>query len=499
MLFTTFLSLSLACTITISSAQNASEIKEQLALEGIPALIHGDSGYIAASQAYNLRYTVEPIAIAYPTTSEQISTVVITGADQKLNVVARSGGHSYIANGLGGTNGSLVVDLSQMKNITVDLETGNAIIEPGNRLGDVALALNDAGRGLPHGRCTYVGIGGHSGFGGWGFASRMWGMTLDNIISATVVLANGSIVTASEDLNSDLYWAIRGSSASFGIVSSLEFHTHPVPSSATAFEFTWEMDIPTASAAFSAFQSWALNGSSIPPEFGGEIGFLKGQAYGQVEFAFLGNYFGPDDKFNETIAPFFGTLPTPDYANVTQGTWIEALTAIAAGNMNTSTQPDSNDTFYAKSLMAPESVPLTNDSMTALVTYLAEVGYNSSDFWHVEVELYGGSQSVINQIGLNDTAFAHRDTLFTFQPYASSPNLLPPYPDSGFDFVDGMVDSLTSHMPDDWQWGAYPNYIEDRLPDWQTRYYGSHYDHLRVLKAEFDPTDMFRFPTSIEE
>ncbi|KAF8824686.1 glucooligosaccharide oxidase [Lentinula edodes] len=488
----------LMVSFAFSFAQNATELKLQLAAGNVEALFQDDAGYVAASQPYNLRYIVEPIAIAYPESVEQISTVVKAGVNQTLKVVARSGGHSYIANGLGGTNGSLVVDLSQMKNITVDTVTGNAIIEPGNRLGDVALVLNDAGRGLPHGRCTYVGIGGHSGFGGWGFASRMWGMTLDNVLSATVVLANGSIVTASEDSNPELYWGIRGSSASFGIVASLEFRTYAVPSSATAFEFIWEMDIPTASNAFMEFQSWALSGN-VPLEFGGEIGFLKGLAYGQVQFAFLGNYFGPADSFNSTIAPFFDKLPIPNTTNVTQGTWIEALTAIAAGNMNTTVLPDTNDTFYAKSLMAPQLSPLTNASMIALVTYLAEVGFNNSDFWHVEVELYGGNQSVINQVDLNDTAFAHRDTLFTFQPYASSPNLLPPYPNSGFEFVDGMISSLTSNMPSDWEWGAYPNYIDDRLPDWQRRYYGSHYDRLQLFKSLVDPFDTFHFPTSIEE
>jgi hypothetical protein len=492
--------LLLACAwFTSSLAQNATQLREQLAAQNITALFQSDAGYSAASTAFNLRYTVRPIAITYPTSVQQISAVVKAGAEQKLNVVARSGGHSYIANGLGGTNGSLVVDLSQMKNITVDPVTKNAVIEPGNRLGDIALTLNDAGRGLPHGRCTYVGIGGHSGFGGWGFASRMWGMTLDNVISATVVMANGSIVTVSEDSNSELYWGIRGSSASFGIVASIEFHTFAVPSSGTGFEYLWEMDIPTASNAFIEFQSWALSGS-VPTDFGGEIAFLKGSSYGTVEFAFLGAYFGSAESYNATVTPFLSKLPSnPILANVTQGTYIEALTAIAVGNMNTTTQPDSNDTYYAKSLMAPMNVPLTNVSMTALVTYLAEVGFNSSDFWHVEVELYGGNGSAINQVPLNDTAFAHRNTLFTFQPYASSPNLLPPYPNSGFGFVDGMVSSLTSNMPSDWQWGAYPNYIEDRLPDWQQRYYGSHYDRLQLLKASVDPFNRFQFPTSIEE
>ncbi|KAE9390602.1 glucooligosaccharide oxidase [Gymnopus androsaceus JB14] len=490
--------LALAC-FSFSSAQNTTtELRQQFAAQNITALFANDAGYTAARQAYNLRYTVLPIAITYPTTVEQISTVVKAGAEQNLNVVARSGGHSYIANGLGGTNGSLVVDLSKMTNIIVDPVTFNALIETGNRLGDIALILNDAGRGLPHGRCTYVGIGGHSGFGGFGYAGRMWGLTLDNVLSATVILANGSVVTVSESSNPELYWGIRGSSASFGIVASIEFRTFAVPPEATAFEYVWEMDIATASNAFIEFQTWALSGD-VPAEFGGELFFLKGSEYGQVEFAFLGNYYGPADSFNSTIAPFFSTLPTPAIANITQGTWIEALAATAVGDLNTTTQPDSNDTFYAKSLMAPQDVPLTNASITAMVTYLAQEGFNSTDFWHVEVELYGGIASSINKVSLNDTAFAHRNTLFTFQPYASSPNLLPPYPSTSFGFVDGMISSLTSNMPSDWNWGAYPNYIEDRLPHWQERYYGSHYERLQALKSSVDPRDTFRFPTSIQE
>ncbi|KIK60152.1 hypothetical protein GYMLUDRAFT_97267 [Collybiopsis luxurians FD-317 M1] len=482
-------------------AQNTTGLREKLASQNIAALFRNDTGYAAANTGYNLRISVEPIAITFPTTVQQISSVVIAGVEQHLRVVARSGGHSYIANSLGGTDGALVVDLSQMKNITVDPHTKNAVVETGNRLGDIALALNEAGRGIPHGRCPYVGIGGHSGFGGWGMASRMWGLTLDNILSTTLVLANGSIVTASEDSNPELFWGIRGSSASFGIVSSIEFRTFPVPPSGTMYEYLWDMDIPTATNAFISFQQWALSGT-LPLTFGGEIGFLKGSSYGRVQFVFFGGYFGPAETFNETVAPFLDTLPsTPDLANVTQGNWIETLSALAlgVGNLNTSTQPDTNDTFYAKSLMAPMDVPLTNASMGAMVKYLAEVGFNRTGFWQVEVELYGGKGSAINQVPLNKTAFAHRNTLFTFQPQASSADHLPPYPESGFGFVDGMVTSITSNMPENWNWGAYPNYIEDRLPNWQRRYYGPHYDRLKLLKGLVDPLDRFQFPTSIGE
>jgi FAD/FMN-containing dehydrogenase len=93
-----------------------------------------------------------------------------------------------------------------MTNISVNATTGIATIQTGNRLGDVALALNNAGRALPHGTCPYVGIGGHSGHGGFGFTSRMWGLALDTIVRATVILANGTILTTSESQHNDLFW-----------------------------------------------------------------------------------------------------------------------------------------------------------------------------------------------------------------------------------------------------------------------------------------------------
>lgn len=138
------------------------------------------------------------------------------------------------------------------------------------------------------------------------------------------------------------------------------------------------MDIPTASNAFIEFQSWVLSGL-LPIEFGGELIMLKGSAYGQIELGFFGDYFGSWDSFNDTVNPYLSQLPTPESTNITQGSWIEILAATAVGNLNTTTQPDASDTFYAKSLMAPEDVPLTNASMVAVVTYLAEVGFNNSD------------------------------------------------------------------------------------------------------------------------
>lgn len=93
-----------------------------------------------------------------------------------------------------------------MTAVSYDSGSELASVQSGIRLGDLALALNDHGRAIPHGRCTYVGIGGLAGHGGFGYTSRMWGLTLDVIDSVEVVLADGSILTASERENAELFW-----------------------------------------------------------------------------------------------------------------------------------------------------------------------------------------------------------------------------------------------------------------------------------------------------
>ncbi|KAL0576787.1 hypothetical protein V5O48_005195 [Marasmius crinis-equi] len=481
-----------------STCDSTTNLQAQLARDGVRAVFPDDVEYANATKAYNLRFTVLPVAVTFPNDTQQVASVVKAGSLHDLRVVARSGGHSYIANGVGGKNGSLVVDLSALKRISFDPATNTAVIEPGNRLGEVATTLNEAGRAIPHGRCSFVGFGGHSGFGGWGFASRMWGLTLDNVKSATIVLANGTAAEVSNNQHSELFWAVRGSSASFGIVTSLTMNTFAVPPLGTFFQYAWDMDVDQATQAFVSFQKFATD-SALPNTFGGELGVLKGNAKGRVTVVLLGSHYGTVEEFNRTVDPFFSTQPSPNSATVTSGTWIEVVTAGAAGSLNTTGVEMPRDTFYAKSLMTPEDGPLlTEVAMNAMMKYLAEDGFDSNTFWHVEIEIYGGRSSAINAVPLDDTAFGHRNTLFTFQPYASTGNSLPPFDDSIFNFVDGMVSSITDNMPSDWAWGAYANYIDARLEDWQHRYYGQHYEKLQALKGIVDPDNTFQFPTSIE-
>ncbi|KAJ7780277.1 glucooligosaccharide oxidase [Mycena maculata] len=488
--------LTLASVLLGTAAQSVTVLQQDLLASSVSAVYPTDANYSTVTLAYNRRFTLDPLAIAYPTTPQQVAAAVRAGVAQNMEVVARSGGHSYIANGLGGVNGSLVVDLSQMKAVTVRPSNNTAVIETGNRLGDIALALNAAGRALPHGTCSYVGIGGHSGYGGFGFTSRAWGLTLDTIKSATVVLANGTIVAASSTVNTDLFWAIRGASPSFGIITSIEVQTFPAPQSAIVFQYGWEsLDIATASNAIASFQTFAA--SNIPPEFGAELVFSAGPSSSHVAFGWTGAFYGNASDFNSTIAPYLKTLPAPSTTTISPGSYINSVSVLAGEALNTSTAVESPDTFYTKSLMTPSGSPMSAAAIEAFVTYMAVQGFQSNTAWFVEVELYGGSNSAINAVPLDSTAFAKRDTLFTIQFYASSSDHAPPYPAAGFTFMDGMVASIIENSPSNWSYGAYLNYADNMLANATSLYYGSHYPRLQSIKAAVDPQDTFRFPIGV--
>ncbi|KAF8996574.1 glucooligosaccharide oxidase [Hymenopellis radicata] len=478
-----------------------SDLENGLGGAGIFAVFSDDPGYSEASAAFNLRYDFKPAAVAFPSTTEQVSAAVALGASDNYQVVARSGGHSYIANGLGGKSGVLVIDLSNMTSITYDSATELATLQTGLRLGDVALALNDNGRALPHGSCPYVGIGGHAAGGGFGFTSRMWGLTLDTIQELEVVLANGTVATASNDVNADLFWAMRGAAPSFGITTKMIMKTSPVPDYAIIFQYSWSLNATAAGAAFVSFENFLF--TDIPPEIGMELVLYRGSESGLVGISLSGGYYGESEAtLDATLAPLLAQLPPYDSRTLSgDGTYIGTVSVLGDGTISTHNAKDVNDTFYAKSLMTPESEIITLEAATAFMTYLANEGYESGTSttnWFIQPEVYGGSNSKINAVDDDATSFGSRNSLLTIQFYASSFDYAPPFPDAGFDFLDGMVASITDNMRDGWDYGAYYNYPDDRLDNWQSLYYRGHYSRLESLKTTYDPNGVFKFPLTVE-
>jgi hypothetical protein len=170
----------------------------------------GHVNYVIHTTPWNLRCQPKPLALVYANTADDVAAVVKLAAQYGIPIQPRSGGHSYASYSLGGTSGSLVVDLAAMDKVVVDQKTWRATIGPGTRLKGVTDGLLKQGkRTIAHGVGLQVGMGGHATVGGQGPLARMYGLTIDHVVEMEVVLADGSIVRASATENSDLFWVMN--------------------------------------------------------------------------------------------------------------------------------------------------------------------------------------------------------------------------------------------------------------------------------------------------
>src|ERR1700726_4667942 len=185
-----------------------------------------DADYDAARALYNGMIDKRPRLIARCVDAADVIAAVNFGRDQGLLVAIRGGGHS--GPGLGSCNDGLVVDLSMMKSVRVDPANRTVGVDAGCTSGDVDHATHAFGLAVPFGIVSATGVAGLTVGGGTGYLTRKYGLTIDNLLEADVVLANGRFVTASKSRHPDLFWAVRGGGGNFGIVTSFLFRACPV-------------------------------------------------------------------------------------------------------------------------------------------------------------------------------------------------------------------------------------------------------------------------------
>ncbi|MHC4529295.1 MAG: FAD-binding oxidoreductase, partial [Planctomycetota bacterium] len=185
-----------------------------------------DEGYDATRKVYNGMIDRRPRLIARCVDVADVITAVNFGRENGLLVAIRGGGHN--AGGLGICDDGLVIDLSCIKYTRVDPASRTVRVGGGCSWVDVDHATHPFGLAVPTGVISTTGVGGLTLGGGLGHLTRKYGLTIDNLLSADVVLADGSFVTASEHENEDLFWAIRGGGGNFGVVTSFLFRAHPI-------------------------------------------------------------------------------------------------------------------------------------------------------------------------------------------------------------------------------------------------------------------------------
>jgi len=436
----------------------------------------GAAGFADAARVYNQRYDgVLPQAVARPLDARDVASAVRFLVDAGTRLRVRSGGHSFA--GYSTLSDGVVLDLSQLRHVDFDRRTRTATIGPGAQLIDVYAALNAHGVTIPAGSCPSVGLGGHALGGGMGLAGRAFGLTCDNVISARVVTADGSLRKVDRHSDPDLLWGLRGGGGgNFGVVTQMTVRVHPIPSAVSWFVVDWPWS--SAGAALDAWLHWAPH---VDPRL---TSVFHLESAPRVRVA--GQYMGPASDLGGLLAP----LQAAPGAGISSGAqdyfglmvrWAGCLGQPLQSCHTTGTRPGgtlSRASFRAKSDYLEK--PLRSAGRSVLINAIAaRSGHPGSGA--ILFDSYGGA---INHVDPNATAFVHRGDICCIQ-YLS------------YNGGDSWLDQTHSAMRPYVSGGAYQNYIDPDLRDWRDAYYGRNYSRLVALQRRVDPHHYFDFPQAI--
>jgi FAD binding domain/Berberine and berberine like len=450
-------------------------------------VVRGEAGYDQARVLFDTRFdAVRPRAVAFCESLQDVERTVHWARKHKVRIVPRSGGHSY---GGYSTTSGVIVDVSRLSKVSVDARQ-RAAVGAGTRLIDVYDRLWQRRLTVPAGTCPTVGIAGVALGGGIGFAARRFGLTCDNLLEATVVLANGTAVTCNAREHPDLYWALRGGGGgNFGIVTRFVFRTHPVGQVATySLEWPWS-DARRVVAAWQRIAPHAPDGLFCVLNLN-----AAGGAAPRITSA--GQFFGSADRLRALVKPL-ADAGTPSRFTVTSRTYMDAARMWAGCSGTTAEchlQPQGQlgrSTFKGASDFVNRGKPLSTRGIDTLVRQIEARRSAGPGSGIVLLDSYGGA---INRVSKGATAFVHRDALCSLQYLAYWDATDPPaVAAANLHWLRGFRAAMSSFVSG----FAYQNYIDPDLQTWRHAYYGSNFARLVAVKRRYDPGNVFRFRQSI--
>jgi FAD/FMN-containing dehydrogenase len=478
-------------TTTTSSATSASVrdwAKLASSLQG--TLVQPSSpAYGVDRLLYNSKFTdLFPRAIAYCASADDVARCVDFVASHDVKLAARSGGHSYA--GYSSCNG-LVIDVSRLAGITVDTTANTARVGTGAQLIDVYNEIGSHDRLLPGGSCPTVGIAGLTLGGGIGVFARRYGMTCDNLRSVSLVTADARHVTADRTHHSELFWASQGGGGgNFGIVTSFEFDVHPMPEVTL---FTLQYPWAAADTMLHAWQEWI---GSTPDELWSNCQLLSQGQYGYLAQV-AGVYCGSPSALASLLSPLRSAIATaPTYSFNGSNAYLAAMeieagcSGLTIAACHVAPQGElARSAYSAKSSYVDG--PMTSEQVSSVIAAVERLSDEAPYLGGgLAFDAYGGA---INAVKPGDTAFVHRDKLACIQAtYSWSTSSTASEIDAGAKWLTWLGAEVFTPST-----GAYQNYIDPTLADWQRAYYGSNLERLVKTKKYYDPENRFHFAQSI--
>ena len=309
----------------------------------------------------------------------------------------------------------------------------------------------------------------------------MWGTALDHVLEVEVVTADGQIRTANQEENSDLFWALRGAGASFGIITSFTVRTQPEPGDVV--EYTYGFDFGKQSDMGPVYEAWQklINDPDLDKRYSS---LFIAQPLGAL---ITGTFFGTKEEYDATGIQ--EKLPSGGALDINVMDWLGSLAHIAEKEglaiSNLPTQ------FYSKSLAFREQDAMSHDTITSLFDYLGSTDPGTL-VWAVIWDSEGGA---INEVPVAETSYPHRDKLFMYQSYVIG---IPTLTDTTRKFAEGMHDIIQKGSPN--ANTRYAGYVDPELgrTEAQQTYWGDNLPQLRKVKAKYDPSDLFHNPQSVD-
>jgi FAD/FMN-containing dehydrogenase len=439
-------------------------------------ILPGDPTYDEARTVFNAMIDRRPAAIARCVTTEDVVAAVDFARERELDLAVRCGGHSVA--GLSVCDAGLVVDLAGLKKIEVDPGLRTARVGGGVLWGELDAATQEYGLHTPGGRVTTTGVGGFTTGGGYGWTSSKHGLTCDNLVSAEVVLADGSVVTASEEENEDLFWGIRGGGGNFGVVTEFELRLHPLGPIVLAGLALWPIE-----RAPEVLRGWRDYVDEAPDELSSACvvvtappeEFVPEHLRGRTALGMAVLYVGDVEEGAPVVQPLKDLGPDLDHIEPMPYTAFQAALDPLA--------PKGFRSYWRGEYMGA----LPDEAIETFLEHGTTLTEAAKPLSQMVVFRIGQGVSAVPE---EATAFSHRDASYIFHPIAvwSDPADDARHIAAGRAFAEAMRPFSTG--------GAYLNFTPEsnRVRD---AFGEEKYERLVALKDRYDPGNLFRLNQNI--
>lgn len=430
-----------------------------------------DSDYDQARTIFYGGIDKKPAMIIRPVTTDEVVRVINLANENNLELAVRSGGHSVAGHCT--TEGGIVLDLRDMKKLDVDPKTKTAWMDAGLTAGEVTAELDKQDLALGFGDTSSVGIGGITLGGGVGYLSRKWGLTIDQLLAAEVVTADGKVHQTDAEHEPDLFWAIRGGGGNFGVVTRFKFQLQSLSQVLGGMLFLPATPVVLAKAVEIAVNapdelSVILNLMPAPP-----MPFLSAEHHGKLVIMALVMYAGDSQNGNEVVAPL-RTLAKP-------------LADLIRPMRYKDMFPPEDHSFHPTAVAANMFMDRVDLETATVILHRLEA--NEAPMRVVQLRVLGGA---IERIPVEATAYAHRKSKIMTNIAAFYDD-----PDTKVrrqQWVDETAAALRQTDP-----GMYVNFlgVDEGSLHLRNVYPRKTWNRLMAIKVQYDPTNVFRLNHNI--